>query len=145
MKGILLRHPARYRALGLLLQAALTLFFLTSRSYAAESADFNTAVINYVTRMILALFLLGALGYAAAKYLPGRFISPSRGHIKIISALNLGRDMMYIVRTGPQVVAFFTGKSGSTVLGRWSAEEWEDYEAAASYSPASPPDEKKPR
>jgi hypothetical protein len=100
----------------------------------AEAADavedFDAAFSGYVARVVIALLLLGVLAYFALKFLPGRFGAMSRGHIKIICAANLGRDMMYIARLGPEVVAFLCGRFGSVVLGRWSAEEWDDYEAA---------------
>jgi hypothetical protein len=51
--------------------------------------------------------------------------------LQVIAASSLGRDMVYIVRTGPQVAAILVSRSGSVVIGRWSAEEWDDYESAA--------------
>jgi hypothetical protein len=144
MRGIL-RHTVFCRALGLLLQAALTLFFLALNEGVslAAPADFDYAITGYVTRMMLALLLLGAVGYGVAKFLPRRFGAASRGHIKIIAALSLGRDIMYIVQTGPHVVAFLTGRTGAVVLNRWSVEEWEDYDAASSFAANSVHDEKK--
>jgi hypothetical protein len=129
---LVLRRDMRKRAVGLILTGISALFFLVGT---AETADFNAADLNdvflgYVTKIILALLLLGALAYFALKFLPGRLGAMSRGHIKIIGAVNMGRDMMYIVRLGPEVVAFLSGRSASIVLGRWSAEEWDDYEAA---------------
>ena len=117
------------RALRLFLSGALTLFFLTLP--AAAASEFDAAFSGYITRMVLALALLGLLGYAAAKFLPGRLSARARGHIKIVGMLNIGRDMIYIVKTGPEVVAFVSGRTGFTVLGRWSLEDWDDYEAAA--------------
>ncbi|MDR1965337.1 MAG: hypothetical protein LBQ36_01390 [Synergistaceae bacterium] len=122
----------------------MTLFFWVlhaPRAFAAAS-EFDYAFTGYLTRMLLAMLLLGGLGYAAVKFLPGRLMSASRGHIHVIGARGLGRDMMYIVRTGPQVIAFFAGKSGAVVLGRWSLEEWEDYEAASQFSREAPNDNK---
>jgi hypothetical protein len=125
--------------------AALTLFFLTfARVAGAAESGFDDAFAGYVTRMLLALLLMGGVGYLAVKYLPGRLGSAARGHIRVISALNLGRDMMYIVKAGPDVVAFLAGRNGYAVLGRWSLEEWEDYEAASMPIPSAPPDERKP-
>jgi hypothetical protein len=123
----------------------LTLFFLTfAEAAGAETSGFDDAFSGYVTRMLLALLIMGAVGYLAVKYLPGRLASVSRGHIRVISALNLGRDMMYIVKTGPEVVAIWVGRNSSAVLGRWSLEEWENYEAASSAVSAILTDERKP-
>ena len=122
----------------------MTLFFLTfTEAVEAAPTGFDDAFSGYVTRMLLALLIMGAVGYLAVKYLPGRLGSVSRGHIRVISALNLGRDMMYIVKTGPDVIAFWAGRNGSAVLGRWSLEEWENYEAASKAVSAILPDELK--
>jgi hypothetical protein len=124
-------HKFFKRAVGFILPGIPTLFFLTGMAFASDAAsDFNDAFSGYVSRMILALLLLGALAYAAAKFLPGKFGAAARGRVKVISAVNLGRDMLYIVKLGPEVVAFLSGRTGHAVLGRWPAEEWDDYEAA---------------
>ncbi|MCL2683774.1 MAG: hypothetical protein FWE55_00875 [Synergistaceae bacterium] len=123
------------------MSGALTLFFLASPA-GAETAtpELDTTIAGYVTRMILALVILGLLGYAAVRFLPGRLTAGARGHIKVVGMLNVGRDMIYIVRTGPEVVAFVSGRTGATVLGRWSLEEWDDYEAAAGARDSLPPE-----
>ena len=121
----------RFRALRLFLNGALTLFFLASSSEAA-TPEFDAAFSGYVTRMLLALALLGLVAYAAVKFIPSRFAAGARGHIKILGMLNVGREVIFIVRTGPEVVAFVSGRAGVTVLGRWSLEDWDDYEAASS-------------
>lgn len=121
----------RGRALGRLFRAslALVLCVLTPSLLWAATNDFDTTLSGYVARMLVALFLLGAAGWAAVKFLPGKFRSGAQGRLKLIGALNLGRDVIYLVRIGPDVVAIYTGKTGSTVLGRWSAEDWDDFEA----------------
>jgi hypothetical protein len=125
------RQKTRSRALRLFAKWALTLFFLVAERVAlAASPEFDEVFSGYVTRIVLALAILGLLGYAAVKFLPGRFGSPSRVHLKLIGTLNLGRETIYIVRTGPDVVAFLSCRGGATVLGRWGAEEWDGYEAA---------------
>jgi hypothetical protein len=133
----------RKRAAGSILMGISTLFFLVgaAHSAAAETMDFNAAFSGFAKKIIAALLLFGALAYFAFKFLPGRLGSMSRGHIKIIGAVNLGRDMMYIARLGPEVVAFLCGRTGSVILGRWSAEEWDDYEAAR-IPPENKPEEK---
>ena len=120
------------RALGCLFTAglALVLCISTPSLLWADTRDFDTTLTGYITRMFLALFILGAVGYAAIKFLPGKFRVGAQGRLKLVGALNLGRDVVYLVRVGPDVIALFAGKTGSTVLGRWSAEEWDDYEAA---------------
>lgn len=129
---MVLRRNVRKRAVGLILAGISALFFLEGAAEAvtAETVDFNASIAEFAVKIALGILLFGVLAYFALKFLPGRFGAMSRGHIKIICAANLGRDMMYIARLGPEVVAFLCGRFGSVVLGRWSAEEWDDYEAA---------------
>jgi len=117
----------------------LTLFFLCPiccfppASWAAEpTAAFEASLAEYAAKMLLALVLLAAAGWAMVKYLPGRFRIGMQGKLRLLGALSLGRDVFYLVRVGPDVVALVTGRAGTTVVGRWSAEDWDDYEAAAS-------------
>ncbi|MDR3165074.1 MAG: hypothetical protein LBU13_05815 [Synergistaceae bacterium] len=133
----------RKRAAGLIFSGISALFFLEETAGAAEIEELNAAFLGYAAKMIVALLLLGAFAYLALKFLPRRLGSASRSHIKIIGAVNLGRDTLYISRLGPEVVAFLSGRAGSVVLGRWSAEEWDDYEAAR-MTPESLKLEKKP-
>lgn len=117
--------------MGRLFQANLALVLCVSApslSWAGAS-DFDATLSGYATRMFLALFFLGAAGYAAVKFLPGKFRAGAQGRLKLIGAISLGRDVVYLVRIGPDVVALYAGKTGATVLGRWSAEEWDDFEA----------------
>ena len=130
----------RLSALRLFLSGALTLFFLVLPAAAASEVD--AMLSEVVTKMLLALAVLGLLGYAAVKYLPGRWSARSRGHIKVVGMLNVGRDMIYIIKTGPEVVAFISGRAGTTVLGRWSLEDWDDYEAAAGARDSRPAEQR---
>ena len=102
---------------------------MPSLALAAE-VDYDVTLSGYVTRMVLALLLFGAAGYFAVKYLPSRFRLGAAGKLRLLGALNVGRDMIYVVQTGPRVVALFVGKATSSVIGSWSAEEWEAYEAS---------------
>jgi hypothetical protein len=95
-----------------------------------EARGMDGLFTGYIIKMLLALAALGAGGWALVRFLPGR--ASSRGHIRILGAASVGRDMLYIVRAGPDVIAFLSSKGGSSVIGRWNAEEWDDYEAARS-------------
>jgi hypothetical protein len=129
------------RALRLIVVAALALFFciyagcslcVASEDAAPRIPSLDGSLMGYIGRMALALLLLGAAGYGAAKFLPGFFKGGGPQRPRVIGALSLGRDVVYILQTGPDVVAFFVGKGGSLLLGRWSLDEWEDYEASLS-------------
>ena len=112
----------------LFINGALTLFFSTLPASAAYAAveDVDASLGGYVVRMVIALAVLCAAGYLAVRFLPGRLRPRSAGRLKLIGALNLGRDMVYVIQAGPDVIAVLTGRNGTAVLGRWSAEEWED-------------------
>ena len=45
--------------------------------------------------------------------------------VKIISSLRLsGRDVFYVIKCGPEVLAIIVGSSGANLIGKWSDEEW---------------------
>ena len=110
----------------------MTLFFFTLAPALASAAetDYDVTLSGYVSRMVLALLLFAAAGFLAVKYLPSRLRLGASGKMRLVGAMNVGRDMIYIVQTGPQVVALFVGKTSSSVIGRWTAEEWADYETS---------------
>jgi flagellar biogenesis protein FliO len=142
MKNIT-RLLVKKRALRLILVAALALFFYIRAALPllAASGDavpqlpgLGDSLSGYVERMLLALTLFAAAAFAAAKFLPKFFKTGSGGRLRMIGAMSLGRDAVYIIQTGPDVMVLFVGKSGATLLGRWRLEEWEDYEASAGES-----------
>ncbi|MBQ3399596.1 MAG: hypothetical protein IJG51_11960, partial [Synergistaceae bacterium] len=46
-------------------------------------------------------------------------------NVEIITSLRLSaRDIFLVIRCGPDVIAFVTGPHGSSLMGRWSYEEW---------------------
>ncbi|MDR1020887.1 MAG: hypothetical protein LBL73_09020 [Synergistaceae bacterium] len=124
----------------LILVLALALFFCVCASSVTLAAGdvlppppgLGDTLAGYVVKMSLALLLFGVAGYAAAKFLPRFFKAGSPGRLRVISALSLGRDAVYIFQTGPDVVALFVGRGGATLLGKWRLDEWEDYEASLS-------------
>lgn len=52
------------------------------------------------------------------------------GDMRMLGAMSVGRDMIYVLRIGPQVVALFVGRATSSVVGRWSVKEWEERETS---------------
>jgi len=42
----------------------------------------------------------------------------------IISSLSFGRDVFFVLRCGPEVIAIIVGPSGNSLVGRWSLEDW---------------------
>jgi hypothetical protein len=40
--------------------------------------------------------------------------------------LPLGRDSLYLILCGPEVIAIVSGKGGAVVVGRWDKNQWEE-------------------
>ena len=46
-------------------------------------------------------------------------------NVEIITSLRLtARDIFLVVHCGPDVIAFTLGPHGSSLMGRWSYEDW---------------------
>ncbi|MBQ9433477.1 MAG: hypothetical protein IJU26_04590 [Synergistaceae bacterium] len=46
---------------------------------------------------------------------------------EILTSLRLtGRDIFFVVRCGPDVIAFTVGNAGTCLLGRWTYDEWQN-------------------
>jgi hypothetical protein len=75
-------------------------------------------------RIGLSLALLALAGYGAVFYTRRRMPGRISGNLKILASLPLGRDVLFLVRCGPVVLAIATGSAGSRVIGRWKYEEW---------------------
>lgn len=115
-------------------QSALTLFFLALgiTAASAEPNNFDSTLASYVSKMLLSLLILAIFGFFAVKYLPGKLKVGAQGRLKLVGSLALGRDVVYLVQTGPEIIAIFVSRTNSTVMGRWTLEEWDDFEAALS-------------
>ena len=49
--------------------------------------------------------------------------------IEILSSLHLtSRDKFFVVRCGPDVIAFVLAQGGACLLGKWSYENWKNNE-----------------
>ena len=44
--------------------------------------------------------------------------------VKLLASLPLGKDALFVVRCGPDVIAFTLGTGGACLMGRWRYEEW---------------------
>ena len=93
------------------------------------------SLAGYFLRMVIALLILAGLGYLAVKYVPGRFKMSAQKHLRVVGYVNLGKDAVYILSIGPDVVAVFSGRSGGCVIGKWSKEDWDNYEALSDVPP----------
>lgn len=124
-------HPFAGRALGRCCVMPLTLFFyfIFSEPLSADTGTLDTALSSYIANMALMLCLIFLLGYLGMKYLPKRFRSAASGKLKLLGAMPLGRDIVYLIRIGPDVVSIYVARGAVAVVGRWSVEEWERFDA----------------
>lgn len=91
---------------------------------ASASSDMG----SYGLRLTLGALLLCALFFglsrlSRAPWFRRRF--PLSGRCRLLGTLPLGRDALYIVRCGPEVIAVVSGRGGATVIGRWDRALWE--------------------
>ena len=89
----------------------------------------SLSISTYLSKVVLALVLLAISGWLIL------YISKRRGWIQkgsdklyIISSLSLGREIFFVIRCGPEIIAIVSGPSGSRLMGRWAIEEWNDSE-----------------
>ena len=79
----------------------------------------------YLGKAVLALIVLAVSGwlflYAAKRK---GWIQKGSDKLYVISSLSLGRDVFFVLRCGPEVIAVVAGPSGSRLMGRWSLEDW---------------------
>ena len=82
------------------------------------------SLVTYLTRVSLALVLL-----ALSAALLVRFARRRRegvrddGAVKLLASLPVGKDVFFVLRCGPDVVAFTSGAGGTCLKGRWKYEE----------------------
>ncbi|GHV33138.1 hypothetical protein FACS1894187_00640 [Synergistales bacterium] len=48
----------------------------------------------------------------------------SSARVKIIASLPVGKDVFFVLRCGPDVLALTSGQTGTRLMGRWKYEEW---------------------
>ncbi len=102
---------------------------------AAETGDYGLG--GYLFRVALGLGLLAASGWALVRYGPRRFRQGRDPRVRVVSVLPLGRDVLYVLRLGPDVIAVLCGRGGSDVLGRWRADEWPEVRDEPSVPPSA--------
>ncbi len=79
----------------------------------------------YLTRILIALGVLSACAVVLIRYSKKRGGPEADGvSVKVLTSLPLGRDVFFVVRCGPDVLAFTSGGGGSCLMGRWTYEEW---------------------
>ncbi|MGI6783813.1 MAG: hypothetical protein ACOX5A_06245 [Aminivibrio sp.] len=90
-------------------------------------AGADPSLTGYMLRVGLGLALLGLAGYGAVLFHRRRTPQTAKGAVSVMASLPLGRDVLFIVRLGPDVFALATGAGGARVISRWPYEEWKQY------------------
>jgi hypothetical protein len=91
--------------------------------------------VPYLSRVFLALAVMAAaawvfmgfIGWAKKK----GWVRRNEAHVKIMASLPLGKDVFFVLRCGPEVLALASGPGGTRLLGRWKYDEWLDLEKKA--------------
>ncbi len=80
----------------------------------------------YVMRAAAVLLTMSACAYVMVRYFKKNNITLNGTRdAEILTSLRLtGRDIFFVVRCGPDVIAFTLGQSGVCLMGRWSYEDW---------------------
>ncbi|MDO4786622.1 MAG: hypothetical protein Q4A13_06720 [Fretibacterium sp.] len=85
----------------------------------------EAGLFAYVTRVLLALGVLSICAVVLVRFSRRRGGSGGSGaSVKVLASLPLGRDVFFVVRCGPDVLAFTSGGGGARLMGRWKYEEW---------------------
>lgn len=77
-------------------------------------------------RAVVALILMSAFAFVLVKFTKRKNLNAKDSrNVEIITSLRLSaRDIFLVVRCGPDVIAFTVGPHGSSLMGRWSYDEW---------------------
>lgn len=79
----------------------------------------------YLIRVSLALVVLSLLALFVVRCSRKRRQGVRDGVVvEILTSLPLGKDVFFVVRCGPDVLAFTSGAGGACLMGRWKYEEW---------------------
>jgi flagellar biogenesis protein FliO len=79
--------------------------------------------------MILAVALLGGVGFLLVRWGPKR-VRSSRNGLEVLTSLSLGRGVLYVVRCGTDVLLLAESKEGISLLRRYPADVWEKIDEA---------------
>ena len=79
----------------------------------------------YLGKVILALVVLAVSCWLFLCISKRKgWIQKGSDKLYIISSLSLGRDVFFIIRCGPEIIAVVTGHSGTKLMGKWKLEDW---------------------
>lgn len=87
-------------------------------------AQSSVPVEAYLTKVLLAVALLGVMGILLVRWGP-RFRRASGSGPEVLTSLSLGRGVIYVVRFCSEIILLGETKGGYSVLGRYPVEQWE--------------------
>ena len=86
-------------------------------------------LLSYVIRVSLTLALMVLCAVVFFRFSKGRgWIKQNTAYVKIMASLPLGRDVFFVLRCGPDVIAVVSGSTGVRLMGRWKYEEWAQWD-----------------
>ena len=91
----------------------------------------DSGLVAYLLRVFLALAILSLCAFFLVRFSRGKMQRAKDGMaVKLLTSLPLGKDVFFVVRCGPDVLAFTLGAGGACLMGRWKYEEWLDAQGA---------------
>jgi len=85
----------------------------------------SISLAAYIGKAVFALIVLATSGWVFL-YVAKRkgWVQKGSDKLYVISSLSLGRDVFFVLRCGPEVIAVVTGSSGTVMMGRWNLKDW---------------------
>ena len=85
----------------------------------------DPSLVSYLTRVSIALVVLALSAVLLVRFARRRCAGVrDDGAVKLLASLPVGKDVFFVVRCGPDVLAFTSGGGGSRLMGRWTYEDW---------------------
>lgn len=85
----------------------------------------DVSLVAYLVRVSLALAILSlcALFLVRCSRKRGGGVRDGAA-VELLASLPVGKDVFFVVRCGPDVLAFTSGMAGARLMGRWKYHEW---------------------
>ncbi len=82
-------------------------------------------LMSYLVRIVLALIVMSVSAFVFVYFAKNKgWVRQNEAHVKIMASLPLGKDVFFVLRCGPEVIALTSGAAGTRLMGRWNYEEW---------------------
>ena len=79
----------------------------------------------YLIKAFSALLIFSICAFIFVHYMKVKGRVPDSKEVKVITSLRLSsRDLFFVIKCGPDVIAFTLGNNGTYLIGRWNYEEW---------------------